>query len=193
MVVTSSRTSISLPFWSSNRLTRYPLPLLSSCVPTVASGKAKRGGIRGGLRSALPLATVGTQEQQLYLTLMKHTPYIHNERNQKIFRQTLRNNITSDVAINWRALKGKQVDGLKFRRQFGMGPYILSFYCPEIRLGIELDGGVHKTSYTNEYDEMRTRFFAENRIRILRFDNEVVYNNVEGIIEEIKGARSDHP
>jgi len=124
---------------------------------------------------------------------MKHTPYIHNECNQKLLRQTLRNNATSAEAILWRALKGKQVDNLKFRRQFGVGPYVVDFYCPEIRLGIELDGGVHKTSYTNEYDEMRTKYLNENRIRIMRFDNEVVYNNVEGIIEAIKDARSDHP
>ena len=124
---------------------------------------------------------------------MKHTPYIHNEASQKLLRQSLRNNATSAEAILWRALKGKQIDGLKFRRQFGVGPYVIDFYCPEIRLGIELDGGVHKTSYTNEYDEMRTKFLNENRIRVMRFDNEVVYNNVEGIIEAIKGARSDHP
>ena len=124
---------------------------------------------------------------------MKHTPYSHNETSQKLLRQSLRNNATSAEAILWRALKGKQVVGLKFRRQFGVGPYVLDFYCPEIRLGIELDGGVHKTSYTYEYDEMRTRFMAENRIRVMRFDNEVVYNNIQGVIEAIKGASSDHP
>ena len=124
---------------------------------------------------------------------MKHTPYIHNERDQKLLRQTLRNNATSAEAILWRALKGKQVEGLKFRRQFGVGPYVLDFYCPEIRLGIELDGGVHKESCTKEYDEMRTKFLAENRIRVLRFENELVYNNVEGIIEAIWGSSSDHP
>ena len=90
---------------------------------------------------------------------MKHTPYIHNERDQKLLRQTLRNNATSAEAILWRALKGKQVEGLKFRRQFSVGPYVLDFYCPEIRLGIELDGGVHNESYTKEYDEMRTEFW----------------------------------
>ena len=52
---------------------------------------------------------------------------------------------------------------------------------------------MHKTSYTNEYNEMRSRFLAENRIRVMRFENEVVYNNVEGIIEAIKSACSDHP
>ena len=124
---------------------------------------------------------------------MKHTPYIHNERDQKLLRQTLRNNATSAEAILWRALKGKQVEGLKFRRQFGVGPYVIDFYCPEIRLGIELDGGVHKESYTKVYDEMRTEFLAENRIRVLRFENEVLYNNVAGIIEAIRGSRSDHP
>ena len=124
---------------------------------------------------------------------MKHTPYSHNETSQKLLRQSLRNNATSAEAILWRALKGKQVAGLKFRRQFGVGPYVLDFYCPEIRLGIELDGGVHKTSYTHEYDEMRTRFMAENRIRVMRFDNEIVYNNIQGAIEAIKGASSDHP
>ena len=124
---------------------------------------------------------------------MKHTPYSHNETSQKLLRQSLRNNATSAEAFLWRALKGKQVAGIKFRRQFGVGPYVLDFYCPEIRLGIELDGGVHKTSYTHEYDEMRTRFMAENRIRVMRFDNEVVYNNIQGVIEAIKGASSDHP
>lgn len=124
---------------------------------------------------------------------MKHTPYSHNETSQKLLRQSLRNNATSAEAILWRALKGKQVAGIKFRRQFGVGPYVLDFYCPEIRLGIELDGGVHKTSYTYEYDEMRTRFMAENRIRVMRFDNEVVYKNIQGVIEAIKGASSDHP
>ena len=124
---------------------------------------------------------------------MKHTPYSHNEASQKILRQSLRNNATSAEAILWRALKGKQVDGLKFRRQFGVGPYVLDFYCPEIRLGIELDGGIHRTANTYEYDQMRTRFLVENRIRVMRFDNEVVYNNIQGIIEAIKGAGSDHP
>jgi very-short-patch-repair endonuclease len=124
---------------------------------------------------------------------MKHTLYSHNEASQKSLRQSLRNNATSAEAILWCALKGKQVDGLKFRRQFGVGPYVLDFYCPEIRLGIELDGGVHKTSYTHEYDERRTRFMAENRIRVMRFDNEVVYNNIQGIIEAIRDASSDHP
>ena len=135
---------------------------------------------------------------------MKQTPYDHNCKEQRIIRQSLRNNATSVESILWKALKGKQVDGLKFRRQFGVGPYILDFYCPEIRLGIELDGEVHKSAEAHEYDEIRSTFMKKNRIGILRFDNDVVTKNMDAIIEAIKkarteintgtkGATSDHP
>ena len=100
----------------------------------------------------------------------------------------------------WLRLKGKQIEGLKFRRQHGVGPFVLDFYCPELRLGIELDGKVHDTYEAYEYDTMRTRFLNENRILILRYKNEVVYQNIEAIVEDIirikeerEKARSDHP
>ena len=109
-----------------------------------------------------------------------------NLQNQKELRQSLRNNSTPAEACLWRALKGKQIDSLKFRRQFGFGPYILDFYCPEIRLCIELDGEVHKSSEVAEYDEQRTEFLRHNNVEVIRFDNEVVFYNTEGIIEEIQ-------
>ena len=90
-----------------------------------------------------------------------------NLKDQKTLRQSLRNNATAPEAILWRALKGKQVDGLKFRRQFGLGPYVLDFYCPEIRLSIELDGEVHKSYEQSQYDEIRTRFMASNNIKVI--------------------------
>ena len=124
---------------------------------------------------------------------MKHNPYTHNAKDQKQLRQSLRNNATSAEAILWRALKGKQVNGLKFRRQFGVGPYVLDFYCPKLNLGIELDGEVHNTEEAYEYDEARTRFLNENKIKVLRFSNDVVFNNTEAIIEAVKDVCSDHP
>ena len=117
---------------------------------------------------------------------------ISNRRNQpeqKILRQTLRNNATSAEACLWRALKGKQIDGLKFRRQFGFGPYVLDFYCPEIRLCIELDGEIHKSYDIEMYDIARTEFLRKNNVKVIRFDNDVVFRNTEGIIEEIKRWR----
>ena len=109
-----------------------------------------------------------------------------NIKDQKLLRQNLRSNATAPEAILWRLLKGKQIDGLKFRRQFGLGPYVLDFYCPEIRLCIELDGEVHKSYEQTQYDEIRTRFIASNNIKVIRFENDVVYRNINSIIEEIR-------
>ena len=114
---------------------------------------------------------------------------ISNRRNlpeQKALRQALRNNATSAEACLWKSLKSKQVDGLKFRRQYGFGPYVLDFYCPEIRLCIELDGEIHKSSGVDKHDEIRTVFLKNNNVHVIRFDNEVVFKNTIGIIEKIK-------
>ena len=88
-----------------------------------------------------------------------------NLKDQKTLRQSLRNNATATEAILWKALKGKQIDGLKFRRQFGLGPYVLDFYCPEIRLCIELDGDIHKSYEQALYDEIRTRYIEVITLR----------------------------
>ena len=109
-----------------------------------------------------------------------------NPKDQKLLHQTLSNNATASEAILWRILKGKQIEGLKFRRQFGLGPYVLDFYCPEIRLCIELDGDVHKTYEQAQYDEIRSRFVNENNIKVLRFENDAVYRSANAIVEAIK-------
>lgn len=106
-------------------------------------------------------------------------------------RKTLRNNATAPEAILWLRLKGKQVEGLKFRRQFGVGPYVLDFYCPELRLGMELDSEVHNHYEAEEYDKMRTKFLNDNRITVLRYKNEVVYQNIEAIVEDIKAIKKE--
>ena len=116
---------------------------------------------------------------------MKNISARHNLKEQTDLRKSLRNNATIPEAILWRRLKGKQVNGLKFRRQFGVGPYILDFYCPEIRLSIELDGEVHNNYSVEEHDNIRTSFLNENNIREFRFKNDVVYHNIESIVEEI--------
>ena len=108
-----------------------------------------------------------------------------NPSEQKDLRQSLRNHTTAAEAILWRRLKGGQVNGLKFRRQHGMGPYIMDFYCPEYRLCIELDGEVHHTDGAYWHDQERSRFLHENGITVLRFENDVVRWNIEAIVNEI--------
>ena len=97
-----------------------------------------------------------------------------NIAERKSLRKSLRNNLTPAEATLWRALRGKGAGGWKFRRQQGIGPFILDFYCPELRLCIELDGSVHDYSY--EYDQRRTAFLAAQGIRVVRFRNEQVFS-----------------
>ena len=98
-------------------------------------------------------------------------------------RKNLRNNMTAAEATLWRALKGRGADGLKFRRQQGIGPFILDFYCPECRLGIELDGTSHDHKY--DYDLQRTAYLNEQGIRMVRFTNDQVFSSLRGVVEEI--------
>ena len=108
-----------------------------------------------------------------------------NLKSQKELRQTLRNNLTPAEATLWKALKGRQINGLKFRRQHSLGPYVMDFYCPSIRLCIELDGEVHNTYGAYLRDSERTRFLNENGITVMRFENNVVYKNINAIIQTI--------
>lgn len=109
-----------------------------------------------------------------------------NAKEQKAYRKALRNNMTPAEAALWRVLKGRGTGGLKFRRQQGIGPYILDFYCPEYRLGIELDGTSHDWKY--EYDEQRTEYLRGHGIRILRYSNQQVFSSVQAVLDEIVSA-----
>ena len=106
-----------------------------------------------------------------------------NATEQKEQRKSLRNNMTSAEALLWRALKGRGTGGMKFRRQQGVGPFILDFYCPEHRLGIEIDGSSHDYKY--EYDEQRTEYLRSQGIRLLRFSNQQVFTSMQGVLAEI--------
>ena len=98
-------------------------------------------------------------------------------------RRDLRKSQTDAERKLWNVLKNRQMSGLKFRRQFSVGSYILDFYCPEKRLCIELDGGQHATNV--DYDKQRTEYLAGNSIRVVRFWNNDVLTNVEGVAQMI--------
>ncbi len=111
--------------------------------------------------------------------------FLYNNVSRKDLRKKLRNNLGLPEIILWRELKGSKL-GKKFRRQYGVGQYSLDFYCPNERLGIELDGGTHDSSEAYDYDQKRTEFIQSQNIKIIRFQNKDVLNNLNGIIEEIK-------
>ncbi len=78
-------------------------------------------------------------------------------------------------------LRKSQFHGLKFRRQYGIHGYIIDFYCPSIRLGIEVDGAQHYDQKKVIRDEIRTNELSLTGIRIVRFSNSDVLSNIDGV------------
>jgi BirA family biotin operon repressor/biotin-[acetyl-CoA-carboxylase] ligase len=93
----------------------------------------------------------------------------------------LRNIMTDAERKLWRHLRQQQT-GIKFRRQFPLGPYILDFVSLDARLNIEIDGGQHAD---NTGDVIRDRFVQSQRFKVLRFWNNEVLANIEGVMEII--------
>ncbi|HLM66439.1 MAG TPA: endonuclease domain-containing protein [Longimicrobium sp.] len=98
----------------------------------------------------------------------------------------LRLRMTEAERVLWSVLRRDQMGGLSFRRQHAIGPFILDFYCPAVRLGIELDGPIHDRQ--RELDHARTEGLGTLQIRILRFRNEQVISDLESVVREIQYA-----
>jgi len=86
----------------------------------------------------------------------------------------------------WNILKRSQLDGRKFRRQYGVSRYVLDFYCPAERLGIELDGKTHYGTDAERYDEERRMFVEHFGIKIIRFQNKFVFDELEWVLASIR-------
>ena len=95
----------------------------------------------------------------------------------------LRREMTALETIVWFELKGKKLDGYKFRRQAPIGPYIADFYCPAARLVVEIDGPVHNDRQAR--DEYRTRYLAACGIRVIRFRADEPRLRMERVLEAI--------
>ncbi len=100
----------------------------------------------------------------------------------------LRKNQTEAERKLWLILRNRQLSEVKFRRQFSVGRYILDFYCAEYKLGIEADGGQHYEDKGKKQDELRTRELAQYGVRIIRFSDLDILNNIEGVYEIIQGV-----
>ena len=80
----------------------------------------------------------------------------------------------------WRLLRRKQIDGCKFRRQHPIGRFIVDFYCHEARLIIEVDGDIH--AFQEAYDAARQESLEEQGYRVVRFSNQDVLKNMDGVL-----------
>ena len=110
---------------------------------------------------------------------------IFNKNSEKLKRKKLRNNLSEAERIIWYRLKNKQIHGYKFRRQYGVGKYVVDFYCPKAQLVIEIDGDSHYNESAAKYDIKRQEYLESLGLRVIRFTNMEVYKSLEGVIEII--------
>nr|WP_297782608.1 endonuclease domain-containing protein [uncultured Allomuricauda sp.] len=110
---------------------------------------------------------------------------IHNRKELENFRKKLRKNLTPAEAFLWRHLKAKKLKGRRFNRQHSIKNYIVDFYCASEKLVIELDGAVHNTAKARAYDAKRTKVINELGYTVIRFENKMVFENLETVLSEI--------
>ena len=116
---------------------------------------------------------------------------IHNLPEKKTLRQKLRHNATPAEKRLWSVLKNSAT-GAKFRRQHGVGSYVLDFYCPEHKLAVEIQGGIHNDVIRSEYDAERHAWLESQGIRVLYFENRTILELLDFVIGVIQSAVS-HP
>ncbi len=101
----------------------------------------------------------------------------------------LRENQTETEKRLWNSLRNRGLENFKFRRQAPIGPYVVDFFCPEKNLIVELDGGQHSQ---NSADEKRTQWLETSGYKVIRFWNNEVLENLEGILIKIS-ENLNHP
>jgi very-short-patch-repair endonuclease len=97
----------------------------------------------------------------------------------------LRQRQTEAEGILWQKLRDRKLSGLKFRRQHKIGRYIVDFYCAELKLVVELEGGIHDMPDQKEYDEARFEELRTKGLTILRFKNEEIKQDVQAVLQRI--------
>ena len=113
-------------------------------------------------------------------------------------KRRLRSNMTGPETRLWSRLRARRLQGLKFRRQHGIGPYIVDFYCPEQSLVIEVDGNSHADADHIVRDQLRDKYFQSLGLRVIRYFNDEIVKNLAGVLEDLaeklgSGSTSPRP
>jgi very-short-patch-repair endonuclease len=108
--------------------------------------------------------------------------FLRNDPALKQRRKDLRRNQTEAEKTLWAHLHNRQLCSMKFFRQYSVGPYVLDFYCPAMKLALEVDGGQHNQVESQEYDAVRSEYLKEQGIDVMRFWNhelliDITYQN----------------
>jgi very-short-patch-repair endonuclease len=113
----------------------------------------------------------------------KHKPI---DPTMKDRSRQLRRPLTPMEPRLWAVIRNRALNGLKFRRQFVIGHYIADFACITAKLVVEIDGNSHDGNY--QYDKERTTYLEQCGYRVIRFTNQDIRENLEGVCEVIRGA-----
>ena len=105
--------------------------------------------------------------------------------------RVLRNAMTPSEKILWQYLRKKRLSGIVFRRQHPISQFIVDFYCHEARLVIEIDGDIHNQQENKEYDENRTFELENFGLKVIRFLNDDINNNIKKVLEILEGELRD--
>lgn len=117
---------------------------------------------------------------------------IFNQSSHKQLRQQLRGEMPEAEKKLWYRLRNKQL-GFKFRRQYGVGPYVVDFYCAPEKLVIELDGDSHYSAKAIDYDQRRNAYMMQLGLRVMRFTNLEVLVNTDGVLQVIMDELTHNP
>ena len=113
-------------------------------------------------------------------------------------RRRLRSKLTPAENRLWWRLRARQFHALKFRRQHGIGPYIVDFYCSEKAVVLEVDGDVHRVADRMVHDQEREKALRSLGLRIIRYTNDDIMNNLAGVLADLSqqlllDSTSPHP
>jgi very-short-patch-repair endonuclease len=121
---------------------------------------------------------------------------LYNLEKYKFLRRKLRQDITVSEKIFWRRLRDRRFN-YKFRRQYSVGKYIIDFYCPQLRLAIEIDGATHETKEQLENDRLKEEFLKSHNIILKRYLNVDLKENIGAVMDDlynfIEKITSPHP
>lgn len=110
---------------------------------------------------------------------------VYNRESEKYKRRMLRKNMPQPEVILWSKLKEKGLDSYRFRRQYSVGKFVIDFYCPKLKLAVEVDGDSHFVEGSNERDRERQKIIETFGITFLRFTNKEINENIDGVLSKI--------
>lgn len=110
---------------------------------------------------------------------------IYYNKKLRTFALELRKNMTDAERLLWAKIRRKQIKGYQFYRQRTIGNYIVDFYCPKANVVIEVNGGQHYSEEGTKFDNLRDKQLADLGLRVLRFSNMDVLQDIDGVIEYI--------